>query len=61
MKLKNIFSIPFAVIADIASLGNMGGRSFTQQVMDKDRAEQAVDDLCKIIKSIKDADKQERG
>jgi len=61
MKLKNILSIPFAVVADIASLGNMGGRSFTQQVMDKDREEQAVDDLCKIIKSIKDADKQERG
>ena len=57
MKLKNILSIPFAVVADIASLGNMGGRSFTQQVMDKDREEQAVDDLCKIIKAIKEESK----
>ena len=57
MKLKNILSIPFAVVADIASLGNMGGRSFTQQVMEKDREEQAVDDLCKIIKTIKEGSK----
>lgn len=53
MKLKNILAMPFAVIADVASLGNMGGRSFTQQVIDKDRNEQAVDDLCKVIKALK--------
>lgn len=54
MRLKNIFAIPFTLVADVVTLGNMGDRSFTQQLMDKDRNEQAVDDLVKVIRALKD-------
>lgn len=41
MKLTRILSVPFAVAADVISLGNIGGnRSFTQQVFDAERDEQ---------------------
>lgn len=40
MKLKRIATLPFALIADIASCGNIGGnRSFTQQVFDAEKRE----------------------
>lgn len=37
MKLSRIASIPFALVADVVTLGNMGERSFTQQVFDAER------------------------
>ena len=41
MKLKRICAMPFAFIADAATLGNIGGaRSFTQQIFDAERYEQ---------------------
>ena len=39
MKLLRALAIPFTVAADIATLGNMGERSFTQQLFDADRRE----------------------
>ena len=50
MKLKRILSIPFAVTADIISLGNMGRRTFTQQVFDAEREEQESEIAIKLIK-----------
>jgi hypothetical protein len=59
VKLKRIASIPFALAADIVTLGNMGDRSFTQQVFDDERREQrakeeekAVLALIELIKAI---------
>jgi len=43
MKLKRILAMPFTVVADIATLGNMGERSFTQQLFDAERREQRED------------------
>jgi hypothetical protein len=40
VKLKRILAVPFALAADVATLGNMGDRSFTQQVFDAERREQ---------------------
>jgi hypothetical protein len=40
MKFTRMLTIPFAVVADVVSLGNMGDRSFTQQVFDAERREQ---------------------
>lgn len=38
MKLRRIVALPFAFIADAATLGNIGGeRSFTQQLFDEER------------------------
>ena len=57
MKLKNIAALPFALVADVVSLGNMGGRSFTQQVLDKDTHEKEVDAVVEILKAIAEAKK----
>lgn len=40
MNLTRILAIPFTLVADVVTLGNMGGRSFTEQVFDAERAEQ---------------------
>lgn len=42
MKLKRLCSIPFALVADVVTLGNMGDRSFTQQVFDAERREREL-------------------
>jgi hypothetical protein len=42
VKLKRILAVPFALAADVVTLGNMGDRSFTQQVFDAERREQRV-------------------
>ncbi len=39
MKIKNAILIPLTILADVISLGNMGERSFTQQLMDSDKEE----------------------
>lgn len=49
MNIKNIFAIPVALVADIITLGNMGEKSFTQQVFDRDREET----LVKILRKCK--------
>lgn len=52
MKLTRILSIPFAVIADVATLGNMGDRSFTQQVFDAERKEQRMKEEKEAVKAL---------
>ena len=49
MKIKRILAIPFVVLADVASLGNMGDRSFTQQLFDAERREQETKELVDIL------------
>lgn len=60
MKLKRILAVPFALAADVVTLGNMGDRSFTQQVFDAERRErrcreelEAVKALAALIEAIK--------
>lgn len=52
MKLKRILALPFALVADIVSLGNMGDRSFTQQVFDEERNEQERAALAKCLADL---------
>lgn len=53
MKLKNILALPFAMVADVASLGNIGGdRSFMGQIIDKDEREQERDALVKMVRLL---------
>lgn len=52
MKFSRILSIPFAVVADVATLGNMGDRSFTQQVFDAERREQRAKEEMEAVKAL---------
>ena len=52
MKLTRILSIPFAAVADVVTLGNMGDRSFTQQVFDAERREQRVKEEKDAVKAL---------
>ena len=52
MKLSRIFSIPFALVADVVTLGNMGDRSFTQQVFDAERREQYNCEAIELLKIL---------
>lgn len=36
MKIRNALLIPLTIVADLCTLGNMGERSFTQQLFDSD-------------------------
>jgi hypothetical protein len=61
MKLKRILAMPFALAADVVTLGNMGDRSFTQQVFDSERRErqhkeivESIEVLAKLSKHLKD-------
>lgn len=60
MKLKRIAALPFALAADVVTLGNMGERSFTQQVFDAERREQhdraVLDLLGTLIRGARDGD-----
>ena len=51
MKLLRALAIPFTVAADIATLGNMGERSFTQQLFDRDRDEREADLVIRLIEA----------
>ena len=52
MKLKRILAIPFAVAADVVTLGNMGDRSFTQQVFDAERRENNDKALLALLRIL---------
>lgn len=52
MKLIRILAMPFTVVADVASLGNMGGRSFTQQLFDADRHERETKEIIDALKAL---------
>lgn len=54
MKLKRILAVPFALVADVATLGNMGDRSFTQQVFDAERREQRAKEELEAIRALVD-------
>lgn len=49
MKIRRILAIPFALAADIVTLGNMGDRSFTQQLFDAEKKEKENEAFLKII------------
>lgn len=52
MKLKRIFAVPFALAADVVTLGNMGDRSFTQQVFDAERREKRIEEEREALKAL---------
>lgn len=52
MKLKRIVALPFAVCADLATLGNMGDRSFTQQVFDAERRERRHKEELEAVRAL---------
>lgn len=60
MKLSSILTVPFAVVADVVTLGNMGERTYTSQVFDAERREQrrkedeaAAKILIEFIRALK--------
>lgn len=51
MKLRRIVALPFAFVADAATLGNIGGnRSFTQQVFDTESRERRSEQELAALK-----------
>ena len=58
MKLMRIAAMPFALLADVVSCGNIGGnRSFTQQVMDAEKRERDTEEAVKLLKLLIEASK----
>ena len=56
MKLHRIAVLPFAMIADVASLGNIGGdRSFTGQVFDADERDREREFWLSIARLVVEA------
>ena len=55
MKLRNMLALPLAFAADVATLGNIGSErgSFTQQLIDHDAHERALDQLRKLVREAK--------
>jgi hypothetical protein len=49
MKLTNLLSVPFAIVADVVTLGNMGDESFTNKVFRNDREERQAQELLKAL------------
>lgn len=52
MKLTRILAVPFALAADVVTLGNMGDRSFTQQVFDADRRERESSEVLEALRLL---------
>lgn len=52
MRLKRILAIPFTLAADVATLGNMGDRSFTQQLFDAERREQEDREAMRALEML---------
>ena len=62
MKIKRLLSLPFTFIADVVTLGNVGGhRSFTQQVFDAEQHEQHVKEQLDALRAMADLIKATRG
>ena len=58
MKLRRIVALPFALVADAATLGNIGSTegSFTQQLFDSEERERrserelaALREICRLL------------
>jgi hypothetical protein len=60
MKLTRILSIPFALAADVVTLGNMGDRSFTQQVFDSERRDRESRDALEALRLLAEINKANR-
>lgn len=60
MKLARILSIPFALAADVVTLGNMGDRSFTQQVFDAERRERESSEIIEALRLISEITKDRK-
>ena len=53
MKLSRICILPFALVADACTLGNIGAeRSFTQQVFDAERREQRQKEERELLRDL---------
>jgi hypothetical protein len=52
MRLKRVIAVPFALLADVVTLGNMGDRSFTQQIFDAERREQYAREAREVAEVI---------
>ncbi len=52
MKLHRLFKIPFTVIGDIITLGNLGEGSFTQELFKNERREQEMARFLKETKAL---------
>lgn len=53
MKLRRLIALPFAFVADAATLGNIGGqRSFTQQVFDSEERERRSERELAALKEL---------
>jgi hypothetical protein len=52
--------MPFTLVADIATLGNMGGRSYTQQLFDAERNERSLAHERELIRLAVEIAKAER-
>lgn len=52
MKLTRLIAVPFALAADVCTLGNMGNRSFTQQVFDAERREQQEKEAIDALNAL---------
>ena len=52
MKLKRIVALPFALLADVVTIGNFGDRMYTQQVFDAERREQKIKEDVEAIKVL---------
>jgi hypothetical protein len=62
VKLHRLLSLPFTFIADVATLGNIGGdRSFTGRVFDAEQHEQNVKAVVDIAKALAEIVKAEKG
>jgi hypothetical protein len=62
VKLKRIAVLPFALVADAATLGNIGApRSFTQQVFDAERQEQEAERDHAALRLLTDIVARARG
>jgi len=58
VKFTRILTTPLALIADIATLGNMGDRSFTQQLFDAERREQEQRAVIELLRALTQDDRK---
>jgi hypothetical protein len=50
MKLRRLFQFPAALVADVFTLGNMGERPYTQQVIDKVKRDDEDELILKLLR-----------
>ena len=64
MKIKRILAMPFALAADVVTLGKMGEGSFTQDLFDAERSEKRFEREMRVLEVsaelLKELSKQKR-